>query len=116
MNPYKKLHDLLAALDDKRLVRLHLWSAEDGCGCAIGMILPDDVRKSHLSAVREYTGYYGWTIPVMAKHLEPLGFTPTFVWDIQTVNDDYNCMTEDPEERYARVMKYLKEKSDEEGQ
>lgn len=116
MSPYKKLHDLLSALDDKRLARLHLWSAEDGCGCAIGMVLPDAVRKARLSAVREYTGYYGWTSPVMAKHLEPLGFTPTFVWEIQAMNDNYEFRTEEPEERYVRVMKYLKEKSDEEGQ
>lgn len=110
MNNYQCLHGLLAALDDKRLARLDLWDEEEMCGCAIGMILPHAVRTTRSSGVREHWGVYQWTSSEMSKHLEPLGFTPEFVWEIQLVNDDYEFRTEEPEARYERVMKYLEEK------
>lgn len=40
MNNYQRLHDLLSALDDKRLARLDLWDEVEKCGCANGMVLP----------------------------------------------------------------------------
>lgn len=112
MNNYQRLHDLLAALDDKRLARLDLWDEEEMCGCAIGMILPHAVRSAGAYAVREQPGCVQWARPEVAKHLEALGFTPEFAWEIQLVNDDYGFRKESPEARYERVMKYLKEKGE----
>lgn len=112
MNPYQTLHDKLAALEDKRLARLDLWDREGGCGCAIGMTLPRELRRQ-MSAVREHMGYWRWTDPSLRKHFEGIGFTPEFVHTIQMTNDAFRFAHETPTKRYARVMAFLKEKINE---
>lgn len=112
MNPYQTLHDKLAALEDKRLARLALWDGEEKCGCAIGMTLPRGLRW-YRSAVEECPGGIRWTDGRLRKHFEGIGFTPEFVHIIQMTNDAYRFAHETPTERYARVMTFLKEKSNE---
>lgn len=54
----KKIIGLLEGLEDKRLARKVLWNPSLGCGCLLGSICGDVVRKSvrrQALAYRDFT-------------------------------------------------------------
>ncbi len=117
MNPYQILHDKLAALEDKRLAKEALWDYGLKCGCAIGQVIPHEVRDgTQIAAFSIGPHGFSWRSDAIRDHLSGMGFTVKFVTEIQEVNDHYDHTDQTPEERYERVLRYLKEKSNEASQ
>lgn len=114
MNPYQTLAEKLEALTDKRLARCNLWVYELKCGCAIGQVLPHEVRRGAQSAID--LPECSWRTVAIGTYLSGLGFTTDFVQTIQQVNDDPTYRDQTTAERYARVLRYLKEKANEASQ
>lgn len=113
MNSYRRLHEILSKLDQKRLIPGTLWSSSLNCGCAMGYVVPESERMN-ASTVKSTLQGLLWRTPGIQAAMEREGFTPAFAEEIEVVNDDGG--PEDGEEvegRYARVMSYLKERFDE---
>jgi len=103
MNPYKELHARLEQLTDKRLGMGRL------CDCAMGVPLPTELREYRSTVIVEGTMII-WRTDSIDEALTPLGFTPEIAYEVEKMNDRIKGVT--GWERYARVMKYLKEKSE----
>lgn len=105
MNPYQELHDCLEQLINKRLGTSYLTD------CAMGKILPEELRKYRSTVVSKGSDIC-WRSQSIEEALTPLGFTPLLAYEIERVNDRPGQPHERGLERYTRVMKYLKEKSE----
>ncbi len=137
MNSYRRLHEILSKLDQKRLIPGTLWSSSLNCGCAMGYVVPESERMTwvvvgdlrgeaergedgveafcYASTIKPlFGGKRVWRTPGIQAAMEREGFTIAFADEIETVNDDGGPDTgEEAEERYARVMAYLEARFDE---
>lgn len=114
MNSYRRLHEILSKLEQRRLIPGTLWSSSLNCGCAMGCVVPEEERMNASTVKPLFGGKLVWRTPGIQAAMEREGFTPTFAEEIETLNDDMGPdVGEEDKERYARVMAYLKERFNE---
>ncbi len=108
----KKIIGLLEGLEDKRLARRYLWDQEAGCGCLLGSICGEAIRKSvqrQALAYRDFTREEWpatFASPEAAAWAQSLGLTAEDVDELQGENDAMSLIS--PEARYDRMLEWLK--------
>ncbi len=116
MNSYRRLHEILSKLEDKRLIRGTLWSSSLNCGCAMGYVVPESERLNASTIQPLFGGAlsFRWRSSGIQAAMESEGFSTAFAEEIEMVNDDMGPDGgEEDEERYTRVMAYLEARFDE---
>lgn len=114
MNSYRRLHEILSKLEEKRLICGTLWSSSLNCGCAMGHVVPESERLNASTVLLIYGGPRRWCTPGIQAAMEREGFSTTFAEEIETLNDNEGSEgRETDEERYTRVMAYLEARFDE---
>jgi hypothetical protein len=108
----KKIIELLEGLEDKRLAHTWLWDQDLGCGCLMGSICGDEVRKSVRCQALAYRDVVAEGMPVMfaspeaAAWAHSTGLTAEDAYQLQMENDAQSMLS--PEARYTRMLEWLK--------
>lgn len=108
----KKIIELLEGLEDKRLARAWLWDPARGCGCLMGAICGERVRKSVRRQALAYRDVVTEGMPTLFASPEAeawargIGLTAKDVYHLQGENDAMSLIP--PEARYVRVLEWLK--------
>lgn len=108
----KKIIGLLEGLEDKRLARPWLWDPDLGCGCLMGTICGEQVRKSVRRQALAYRDVATEGMPTVFASPEAeawahsVGLSAEDVYQLQGQNDTLSLLS--PEIRYARVLEWLK--------
>ena len=108
----KKLIELLEGLKDKRLARSYLWDSDLWCGCLLGSICGEEVRRSVRQQALAYQDVTRPDMPILfaspeaAKWANGVGLTAEDVYQLQGENDVLSLIS--PEARYAKMLAWLK--------
>ena len=94
LSGYAALLQALEALPNKRLIRGSYWDGADGC--ALGSCVRRAAQSADLNAIQPHYCQ-------LARRLFGLGFR-----DVDRVMQVNDWLEDSPEERYARVLEWLR--------